>query len=175
MARASSWFAVVAGLAASAQRVSSSSVAADAEAGLAVAFGSARIAWQRTFASANDDWINDIVPLRDGSQLAVGFLNRVDGDKPSDWRALAVKLKDDGSVEWSKEYGQGGGIDAFWSAREQDDGSLIFGGFSSRVGPGGINAWFAAAAADGTLLKENAYGTAGYDRPGTPTSRRTAT
>ena len=135
-----------------------------AEAGLSVSFGSTRIAWLRTFASAADDWINDIVPLRDGSHLAVGYLNRLDGDAPSDWRALAVKLKDDGSLTWSREYGQGGGIDAFWSAREKDDGGLVFGGLSSRVGPGGINAYFAATTADGTLLKENGYGTAGYDR-----------
>jgi hypothetical protein len=134
------------------------------KAALEVASGSAVVAWLRTFASANDDWINDIVPLVDGSSLAVGFLNRVDGQGPSDWRALAVKLRDDGTIDWSKEYGAGGGIDAFWSVREQDDGGLLFGGFSSRIGPGGINAYFAATTADGTLLKENGYGTAGYDR-----------
>ena len=164
MTRGSRWWVAIAGLATAAQALTLPSKAADAESALGVSFGSARLAWLRPFTSANDDWINDIVPLRDGSYLAVGFLNRLDGDTPSDWRALAVKLGDDGSVSWSKEYGQGGGIDAFWSAREQDDGGLLFGGFSSRVGPGGINAWFAAAAADGSLLKENAYGTAGYDR-----------
>jgi len=104
------------------------------------------------------------VPLADGSSLAVGILNRLDASPPSDWRALAVKLRDDGTVDWSKEYGAGGGVDAFWSVREQGDGGLLFGGFSTRVGPGGINAYFAAATADGTLLKENGYGTAGYDR-----------
>ena len=85
---------------------------------LAVADGVAEIRWLRTFASDKDDWINDIVPLHDGRFLAVGFLNRLDGSPPSDWRALTVKLGEDGAIAWSREYGHGGGIDAFWSARE---------------------------------------------------------
>ncbi len=122
----------------------------------------ATIAWSQIFASDHDDWINDIIALKDG-YLAVGFLNRTDGDGGSDWRALAAKVAGDGKVLWTKEYGAGGGIDAFWSARETADG-LMFGGFSSRVGPGGINAYFAATDSRGLLRKENAYGTPGYDR-----------
>lgn len=129
-----------------------------------VTFGSADIEWLKVFASDNVDWINEIVPLKDGNVVAVGFLNRVDGGPPSDWRALAVKLRPDGAVEWSREYGAGGGIDAFWSMSELADGKLMFGGFSSRVGPAGINAYFALTEADGTLRKENGYGTSGYDR-----------
>jgi hypothetical protein len=130
----------------------------------AVTFGSARIEWLKVFASDNVDWINEIVPLEDGNFVAVGFLNRVDGSPSSDWRALAVNLRPDGAIEWSREYGAGGGIDAFWSMSELADGKLMFGGFSSRVGPAGINAYFALTDADGTLRKENAYGTPGYDR-----------
>lgn len=126
--------------------------------------GSAQIQWLETFASERDDWINDIVPLKDGTYLAAGFLNRADGTPPSDWRALAVKLGADGSAAWLREYGAGGGIDAFWTARELGDGKLMFGGFTSRIGPGGINAYFALTDANGTLLKENGYGTGGYDR-----------
>lgn len=131
---------------------------------LHVSYGGAKILWLKTFASENDDWINDIVPLKDGTYMAAGFLNRADGDPPSDWKALAAKLTDKGEILWSHEYGAGGAIDAFWSVDEMEDSGLMFGGFSSRIGPGGINAYFAAASADGTLLKENAYGTPGYDR-----------
>ncbi len=124
----------------------------------------ATIAWTNVYESAGEDWINDIVALSDGDFLAVGFLNRIDGETPSDWRALASRFGDDGKIEWTKEYGEGGAIDAFWTAREADDGRLTYGGFTTRIGPGGINAYVAATGEDGSILKENAYGTPGYDR-----------
>lgn len=114
--------------------------------------------------SPGDDWINDIVELSDGGLLAVGFLNRVDGETPSDWRALAAKYAADGEVRWSREIGEGGGLDAFWTAREGSDGAVALAGFTSRIGPGGINAYAAVLSADGETLKENGYGTPGYDR-----------
>ncbi|MFZ5618781.1 MAG: hypothetical protein ACOZAA_15815 [Pseudomonadota bacterium] len=124
----------------------------------------ATFAWTNCHSSPNEDWINDIVPLKDGAFLAVGFLNRVDGEAPSDWRALASKFSADGRTEWTKEYGTGGGIDAFWTARVIEDGRLVFGGLTTRIGPGGINAYLVATDAKGEILKENGYGTSGYDR-----------
>ena len=32
--------------------------------------------WGQRFASANDDWINDLMPLANGNVIAVGFLDR---------------------------------------------------------------------------------------------------
>jgi len=125
--------------------------------------GSTRVLWQRVFASVADDWINDIVALRDGSFMAVGYLGRQ--ETKSDWRALAVKLRDSGDIIAAREYGAGGGVDAFWSMREADDGKLAFSGFTSRIGGGGIDGWAMVTESDGTIVKENAYGSgAGYDR-----------
>jgi len=126
--------------------------------------GSTRILWQRVFASAGDDWINDIVPLHDGTFMAVGYLDRADG-AGSDWRALAARLGQDGAIVSTREYGAGGGIDAFWSVREAGDGRLAFTGFTSRIGGGGIDGWTLVSDKDGAIVKENAYGIgAGYDR-----------
>lgn len=125
---------------------------------------SARILWHRVFASPGDDWINDLVPLRDGSILAVGFLNRVDGDPPSDWRGLAAAVGADGHVGATSEYGAGGGIDALWTMVEAADGTRAYAGFTTRIGAGGINGWSLMARADGSILKENAHGGGGYDR-----------
>ncbi|MEO5938116.1 MAG: hypothetical protein ABIQ43_03805 [Sphingomonas sp.] len=125
--------------------------------------GSARILWQHVFATANDDWINDIVPLNDGTFLAVGFLNRK--GTTSDWRALAAQFRDNGEIVTEREYGAGGGVDAFWSAYQAQDGNLAFSGFTSRIGGGGMDAWSMVTDKDGTIVKENAYGGgAGYDR-----------
>lgn len=123
----------------------------------------ARLLWTRTFASPGDDWTNDIVPLSGGRYLAVGFLDR--GDSPgADWRAFAATLGGDGTIEASHEYGQGGGIDAFWSAQEAADGRRFFAGFTTRIGAGGIDALAFSTAEDGTLLNERSFGGAGYDR-----------
>jgi hypothetical protein len=125
--------------------------------------GSTTVLWQRVFASPDDDWINDIVALRDGSYMAVGYLGRQ--ESRSDWRALAVQLRDDGQVVAAREYGAGGGIDAFWSMHEADDGKRAFSGFTSRIGTGGIDGWTLVTETDGSIVKENAYGSgAGYDR-----------
>jgi len=124
----------------------------------------ARLAWLRIFASPQDDWINDIVPISGRRYLAVGFLGRSDGVAAPDWRALAVALRADGTILRQRTYGQAGGIDAFWSARESPDGRLTFAGFTTRIGAGGIDAWVLNAAPDGRLLRERAFGGAGYDR-----------
>src|SRR5687767_10197987 len=81
-----------------------------------------RLLWLRSFASAGDDWINDIVPLSDDRFLAVGFLNRDDSAAPAArrWQALAAIFRGDGSVAADRHYGSGG-INAFWSAREGQD------------------------------------------------------
>ena len=123
---------------------------------------SARLVWTRTFASAGDDWINDIVPLRDGGVLAVGFLGR--DESGGDWRALAATLGEDGTVLSAREYGAGGGIDAFWSAIEAVDGRRAFAGFTTRIGAGGIDAFALFTDSAGTVLTERAFGGGGYDR-----------
>jgi len=125
--------------------------------------GSARIVWQHVFATAGDDWINDIVPLKDGSFAAVGFLNRVGTE--SDWRAFATKVDADGKFAFSRNYGEGKGVDAFWSMHQSATGGLAYAGFTSRIGGGGIDAWSLITRADGTIVNEGTYGLGGgYDR-----------
>lgn len=125
--------------------------------------GSTQILWQRVFASKGDDWINEMMPLRDGSVMAVGFLDRVDGGD-SDWRALAVQLDRDGKLLARHEYGAGGGIDAFWNVIESRDGRLAFSGFTTRIGAGGIDAWALLADAQGRMTADKSFGGTGYDR-----------
>lgn len=124
----------------------------------------AHIVWDQRFASPNDDWVNDLVPLANGHVVAVGFLNRRDGSPTSDWLALAAELSGDGLLVAQKGYGQGGGIDAFWSMREGSHGRRMFAGFTTRIGGGGINGYAVLAAPDGAIIKENAFGGGGYDR-----------
>lgn len=131
---------------------------------LEVAGAPARIEWAEVVATANDDWINDLVPLRNGNLLGVGFVNRGQGSFASDWQALALELRFDGSKVAERRYGEGGGADAFWSAVEDAEGRRIYGGFTTRIGPGGINGYVLFSSPDGAIIKENGFGGPGYDR-----------
>ena len=123
-----------------------------------------RVEWIQTIASPGDDWINDLVPLANGNILSVGFLNRDDSGFAADWLALAAEMGPDGTMVSQHRYGEHGGTDAFWSAAEARDGRRILGGFTTRIGPGGINGYVLVSRADGVIVKENAFGGGGYDR-----------
>lgn len=123
-----------------------------------------RILWGQTVVSPNDDWINDLVMLRNANVLGVGFVNRADGSFGTDWEAVQVELDLFGGRIAEHRYGKGGGTDAFWAMQEIDGGNRIFAGLTTRVGPAGINAYVLVSRPDGTIIKENGYGHPGYDR-----------
>ena len=126
--------------------------------------GGAKVEWHQVVSSPNNDWINDLVPLANGNVLGVGFVNRQDTTPPSDWAAVAVELRPDGTVISDRRYGEGAGIDAFWSMMEGEGGRRLFAGFTTRIGPGGINGFTVLTGADGKLLNEAGRGGEGYDR-----------
>lgn len=124
----------------------------------------ARIEWGHRFASPNDDWVNDLVPLKNGNVMAVGFLNRADAAFGGDWWALAAELRPGGMPVAERRYAEQGGTDAFWSMAEAQGGNRVFAGFTTRIGPAGINGFVLVGRPDGSIVKENGYGHAGYDR-----------
>jgi uncharacterized delta-60 repeat protein len=126
--------------------------------------GTEQVLWLREFASPGEDWINELTPLRDGRFLASGYLGRVDGEQASDWRALAVTFDAGGNISWQREHGAGGGVDAYWNGLETADGRFALAGFTTRIGVGGIDAYFSTLTSDGWIVKENAYGGPKYDR-----------
>ncbi len=120
--------------------------------------------WSRNFASAGDDWINDLVPLANGNVLAVGFVGRDDDVPAADWAALAAEILPGGTVRSERRYGEGGGTDAFWSVLEGAGGRRMYAGFTTRIGGDGIDGWAVLTEADGRLVAEQAFGEPGYDR-----------
>jgi hypothetical protein len=73
-------------------------------------------------------------------------------------------MKSDGRIVTERRYGEGEGIDAFWSVAEAENGRRMFAGFTTRIGAGGIDAYSLLTDASGTLLSERAFGGGGYDR-----------
>jgi hypothetical protein len=123
-----------------------------------------RIEWGQVVASDKDDWINDLVRLRNGNVLGVGFVGREDGNADADWLAVAAELAPDGKILSDHRYGDHGGTDAFWAMAEAADGRRMFAGLTTRLGPAGINGYVLLSGADGIIVRENGFGYAGYDR-----------
>jgi hypothetical protein len=131
---------------------------------LTVGGSAQRIEWAQVVASPNDDWINDLIPLRNGNILGVGFVNRADGSFGTDWQAVAIEVTPTGRLVSDHRYGAGGGADAFWSMAEAANGNRVFAGFTTRIGPAGINGYVLVSQPDGRIVKENGIGHPGYDR-----------
>jgi hypothetical protein len=123
----------------------------------------AQLTWMQVISSPQNDWINDLILLRTGNIAAAGFVNRRD-EPPSDWSAVLAELAQDGSLVRRTDYGEGGGIDAFFGLLEAEERDRALAGFTTRIGHGGIDALSIIAGADGTVIREEAHGGAGYDR-----------
>lgn len=121
------------------------------------------IEWSQVIASPADDWINDIVPVGSEEYLLAGFVGRTQGEA-ANWRGLYARLSGDGKLIARHEYGAEKGIDAFWTGKPASSGDVWLGGFTSRIGAGGIDAWAARVDAQGRLLDDKAFGEGGYDR-----------
>jgi hypothetical protein len=124
--------------------------------------GAGRLAWSWTLGTNRTDWITRVIPTRDGSLVAVGFVNRDDVEGATDWDAVAVRFTADGRVLWSKRYG-GAGNDAFWDITETAAGHLALAGFSSTGGAGSYDALFTLLDRDGNVVTERRYGGAKSD------------
>ena len=122
-----------------------------------------RLQWTRIIASPENDWINDLVLLRNGNIAAAGFLNRR-GDPRSDWRAVDAEIGTDGSLVRQDNYGEGSGVDAIFGMLETGDGRRVLAGFTTRIGNGGIDGLSMTTGADGPPVGEEPHGGGGYDR-----------
>lgn len=108
--------------------------------------------WQCTYGGSADDLGYDIKPTSNGGFIVVGETQSF-GYGESD--ALVLKLRGDGSVEWTKTYG-GIGTDQVLTVEPSVDGGFILAGRTNSFGEGGQDAW---------VLKIDPYGGIGDNCP----------
>jgi hypothetical protein len=115
--------------------------------------------WAWSIGSDGTDWLTRVTRLRDGSLVAVGFVDR-DVPNATSWDALAIRMDSSGRRLWTRRLG-GTGLDAFWDVREDAAGRILLAGFTASGGAGGNDGWLVALDRDGRQLFEGRYGGAG--------------
>src|SRR5262249_12454912 len=116
----------------------------------------AAVKWAASFGSLREDWVNKVIRLRDGTFVAVGFVDRtVTG--PSECDGIAFRFGPGGKPIWTRRFG-GPGVDALWSVKETPDGRLAMVGFSANDSAGSNDLWLLVLAPDGRTLLERRFG-----------------
>ncbi|MGB0720470.1 MAG: hypothetical protein ACPGRX_08350 [Bdellovibrionales bacterium] len=83
----------------------------------------AQVVSARAYNPGGENALLGISPLKDGHYLASGYVVGA-GGRESGW---AMKMQDDGSIIWQRQYPRGGGARLLY-AREMVDGHLVLGG-----------------------------------------------
>ena len=128
--------------------------------------------WAKTFGGSGTDYPHSIVVSKDNKYLIAGGTNSFDGDVDIINRGLSscgwlLKLDEDGSIIWKKNYGGSGG-DAFTSIFQSlDNGFILVGATNSDDGDlkntTGKHGWVLKIDSLGTVQWSKTYGGSGSD------------
>ncbi len=116
------------------------------------------IEWQKTYGGDNADEAHSIHQTSDGGYIVAGWTLSFDNED----FLWVLKLRADGTVQWQKVYGGGGGE---WAEFVQQtiDGGYIVAGKTSSFGAGSWDFWTLKLEPDGTVEWERTYGGEGWD------------
>lgn len=92
--------------------------------------------WQKSFGGDGDDYLYDLIQIRDGSYVAAGSSNSSrtpSGNPIVDTDFLVVNFDQYGVLKWSKSY-DFGKTDILISIVEEESGNIILGGYSAAKG-----------------------------------------
>lgn len=100
------------------------------------------VEWQITYGTSATDGGNDIIQTSDNGYIVVGYLGT--------GGAWVMSLKNDGTINWQKDFIENGIGNSATSVTELSDNSIIVGGY---VNPDSANtsAWIANIELDGTV------------------------
>lgn len=116
------------------------------------------VEWQKTYGGDNADEAHCVQQTGDGGYIVTGWTLSFDnGDF-----CWVLKLRADGTVEWQKVYGGGGGEWADF-VQQTIDGGYIVAGKTSSLGAGSWDFWILKLRPDGTVEWERTYGGEDWD------------
>jgi len=110
--------------------------------------------WDETYGGEENDAAANIIELRDGNFLVVGYTESQGAGKKDGW---AVKISPSGEQIWDMPYG-GPSDDEFLDAVELPDGKLAMVGYTKSMGAGKSDFWLVVADKEGDQQWEKTYG-----------------
>lgn len=125
--------------------------------------GMGRPQWADTFGTSNNDLVNHITLLREGTLVATGFVDSPEESTEGNIDVVLRKYALDGRVIWTRRIG-GADFDAGWKVKELADGRLAVGGFSGSSSAGGNDAYLIIVDKNGEPITETRYGGPAEDR-----------
>ncbi|MFK7809795.1 MAG: gliding motility-associated C-terminal domain-containing protein [Saprospiraceae bacterium] len=130
------------------------------------------IVWENHFGGSERDWARDIRQTADGGFVVAGYSESVDVDIENNkggWDYWIIKLSNDGSLDWKKNYG-GSDTDQATAVWPTTDGGFVVAGSSQSTdgdltgNNGGEDVWIIKLNSSGDLLWQKNYGGSNSDR-----------
>ncbi|MGB0149961.1 MAG: T9SS type A sorting domain-containing protein [Flavobacteriales bacterium] len=134
---------------------------------------SGELEWLNRYGGSEDDSLDDVVALSDGSCIVVGSSESADGDLSSNHGAQdlwILKLTSDGEVVWSVNYGGSNDDKAKALIMAQNNKIVVLGQSQSddvdvSVNHGQSDVWLLTLSAEGMLEWEKTLGGSSHDAP----------
>ncbi|MCJ7580438.1 MAG: hypothetical protein MUP98_07870 [Candidatus Aminicenantes bacterium] len=112
------------------------------------------IIWQKSYGDEDINYVYSLQQTGDGGYIIAGNTGINDAEGHD---FLILKLFFDGTVEWSKTYGESGD-DKPSSILQTSDGGYIVAGYTNVFGAGSSDIWILKLASDGTIEWQKTYG-----------------
>ena len=134
---------------------------------------SGEMEWFNRYGGSDDDSLDDVVALSDGSCIVVGSSESADGDLSSNhggYDFWILKLTSDGDVVWSVNYGGSHDDKATTATVTQTDQIVVLGQSQSddvdvSVNHGQSDVWLLTLSTEGMLEWEKTLGGSSYEDP----------
>ena len=131
---------------------------------------SGNISWERSYGGTDDDELQSMVQLSDGSIVMAGMSRSDDGNVSANYGSediWVVKVSSQGWIQWQKNFG-GSGLDGVYEMKQISSGGFIVVGYTKSsdndiTNNNGLNdLWAITIDASGNLTNQVTYG--GTDR-----------
>ena len=108
---------------------------------------------ETSFGDGGNEAIRALLPLDDGSVVAVGDSTAEGADRPD---AIVIRFSPDGDVLWSRRFG-GPGNDQLFSLIQLEDGSLIAAGTTTKNVNSDPQGWLLRLSPQGELIEDRSF------------------
>jgi hypothetical protein len=124
------------------------------------------IVWERSYGGTDDDELQSMLQLSDGSVVIAGMSRSVDGNVSANYGSedvWVVKVSSQGWIQWQKNYG-GSGLDGVYEIKATNGGGFVIAGYSKSsdndltLNQGYNDLWVFTIDSNGSLTGQSSLG-----------------